>query len=225
MQGRHFRFAGSILAADLLNLEREVDDALRCGIDLIHFDVMDFHYVPNLTFGPDLLRAMRRRFPEAVFDVHLMMSDLSLATLQAFIEAGASWLCVHPESIIHLDRALTFIREQGVKAGVVLNPGSSPDCLTYLWERLDYVLVMGVNPGFGGQPFIPAALRKAAAVRAMAEAAGVQPVLEVDGGIDAQNVHECAQAGITCFVVGSHFFGQKDRAAALAGLRRALAQA
>ena len=224
MKGGHFRFAGSILAADLLNLEREVDDALRCGIDLIHFDVMDFHYVPNLTFGPDLLRAMRRRFPEAVFDVHLMMSDLCLTTLQAFIEAGASWLCVHPESIIHLDRALTFIREQGVKAGVVLNPGSSPDCLTYLWERLDYVLVMGVNPGFGGQPFIPSALRKAATVRAMAEAAGVHPVLEVDGGIDAHNVHECALAGVTCFVVGSHFFGQKDKAAALAGLRRALPQ-
>lgn len=219
---KRFKFAGSILSADILNLEHDIDEAINCGIDIIHFDAMDFHFVPNLSFGPNFLRAMHRRFPYVVFDVHLMMSDLSLQMVSAFIEAGASWISIHPESTVHVDQTLQFIAEHGVKPGIVLNPGTSTECLQYLWDKIDHVLVMSVNPGFGGQPFIRSSLQKIAKVREMALEAGVHPLIEVDGGIDSENVVECARAGASCFVVGSHFFGQSDKTKALEDLHRSL---
>ncbi len=216
------QFAGSILSADLLNLQADVADALKAGIDIIHFDVMDYHFVPNLTFGPGLLKQMRKAFPEAVLDVHLMVTPVSENIIRDYAAAGASWISFHPEACTHIDRTLGLIKDLGCRAGLVLNPGTAPQMLRYLWDKLDFVLVMTVNPGFGGQKLIPSALQKVSDVRRMAAEANVKPLIEVDGGVDPKTVGACAQAGANVFVVGSAFFGQQDRAQALAYLRQGL---
>ena len=217
-----YQFAGSILSADLLRLQADVQDALDAGIDVIHFDVMDFHFVPNLTFGPGLLAQMRKAFPQAIFDVHLMVDPVTEDIIRAYADAGASWISFHPEACVHVDRTLALIQSLGCKSGLVLNPGTAPQMLRYLWDKLDFVLVMTVNPGFGGQKLIPAALQKVSDVRRMADEANVKPAIEVDGGVDPVTVGACAKAGANVFVVGSAFFGKSDRKAALAALHEGL---
>lgn len=215
-------FAGSILSADMLNLGSDIQKALDAKVDIIHFDVMDYHFVQNLTFGPGLLKAIRDRFPEAILDVHLMVEPIDERILGAYAKAGASMISFHPEATPHTDRYLSFIREQGCKAGLALNPGTSPDMLKYLWDRLDFVLVMTVNPGFGGQKLIPACLQKVKDVKAMAQRAGVDIKIEVDGGVAADTVKDCADAGAEIFVVGSAFFAQNDYVEALNKLNQGL---
>ncbi len=217
-----YAFAGSILSADLLNLGHDVAAALDCGVEVIHFDVMDFHFVPNLTFGPDCLKAMRRRFPEAILDVHLMVTPVTEEIITAYAKAGASWISFHPEATAHIDRTLALIQSFGIKAGLVLNPGTPPQMLRYLWDHLDFVLAMTVNPGFGGQKLIDACLTKVADIKAMAREAGREIPIEVDGGVSTATVARCAKAGAEIFVVGSAFFGKEDKAKALADLRTAL---
>lgn len=219
---KRMMFAGSILSADLLSLGADVGDALDKGIDIIHFDVMDYHFVPNLTFGPMFLKALKAKYPEAVFDVHLMVNPVTQDIVDDYIKAGASMLSFHPESTPHCERLLTYIQSQGVKSGLVLNPGTPPQMLRYLWDKLDFVLVMTVNPGFGGQSLIPATLQKITDIRRMATEANVKPAIEVDGGVDPKTVGACAKAGANIFVVGSAFFGQKDRALALKNLKEGL---
>lgn len=219
---KRFRFAGSILSADLLNLEREVASAVEQGIDLIHFDVMDYHFVPNMTFGPGFLKAMRQKFPDVIFDVHLMVSPLTEQIVTDYAKAGASWISIHPESTPHVERFLTLIKDSGAKAGLVLNPSTTPNMLRYLWDKIDFVLIMTVNPGFGGQKLIPATLKKIADVKRLATEANVKPVIEVDGGISPETVAVAASYGASVFVVGNAFFGQKDRALALLNLHKAL---
>lgn len=219
---KRFKFAGSILSADLLNLEQDVKAALDAGIDIIHFDVMDFHFVPNLTFGPAFLKALHQKYPDAIFDVHLMVDDLTEQMVLEFINAGATWLSFHPEATYHVDKMLSFIKSHNVKAGIVLNPSTAPQFLRYLWDKLDFVLVMTVNPGFGGQKIIDACLQKVTDVRRMAAEANVKPTIMVDGGVDPKTVCRCAQAGANCFVVGSAFFGKADKVQALKDLEAGL---
>lgn len=219
---KRFMFAGSILSANLLKLGEDVGNALEAGIDIIHFDVMDYHFVPNLTFGPMFLKALKKQYPDAVFDVHLMVNPCTEDIVKAYADAGASMISFHPEACIHCERMLSYIKDLGVKAGLVLNPGTPPQLLRYLWDKLDFVLVMTVNPGFGGQKLIPATLQKIADIRRMAAEANVKPLIEVDGGVDANTVASCAKAGANIFVVGSAFFGKEDRIKALADLNQGL---
>ncbi|WP_234973806.1 ribulose-phosphate 3-epimerase [Succinivibrio dextrinosolvens] len=215
--------AGSILSADLLNLERDVKEALDVGVDVIHFDVMDYHFVPNMTFGPAFLKAMRKKFPDAVFDVHLMVTPVTENIVDDYAKAGASWISFHPEACVHTERMLTHIQEMGIKAGLALNPSTPPQMLRYLWDKLDFVLVMTVNPGFGGQSTIPATLTKVADIKAMAKAENKDILIEVDGGVKSTNIKEIASYGAEVFVVGSAFFGTPDKSAALSSLHSALA--
>ena len=222
MKSKNFLIAGSILSADLLNLEQDVKQALDEGVDVIHFDVMDYHFVPNMTFGPAFLKAMRQKFPKAIFDVHLMVSPCSENIVDDYAKAGANWISFHPEACVHTERMLTHIHELGLKAGVALNPSTPPQLLRYLWDKLDFVLVMTVNPGFGGQKTIPATLTKVADVKAMAKEANKDILVEVDGGVKDSNIKEIASFGADIFVVGSAFFGASDKKAALKSLHQAL---
>ena len=223
MADKRYLIAGSILSADLLRLGDDVQDALDAGSDVIHFDVMDFHFVPNLTFGPLFLKQLRKRFPDAVFDVHLMVDPVDDAIVDAYADAGASWISFHPEACPHAERMLAHIQSRGLKAGLALNPSTPPQMLSYLWDRLDFVLVMTVNPGYGGQKLIPACVRKVEDVRRMAVKETARKILiEVDGGVSAANIREIADAGARIFVVGSAFFGQKDRREAMRGFQKAL---
>ena len=215
-------FAGSILSADLLNLGDDIQTALDAKVDIIHFDVMDYHFVQNLTFGPAFLKAIRKRFPEAVLDVHLMVDPINERVLGDYADAGASMISFHPEATPHVDRYLSFIKERGIKAGLALNPSTPPTMLNYLWDRLDFVLVMTVNPGFGGQKLIPATLQKVADVKAMAQAAEAAIQIEVDGGVAPSTVKACADAGAEIFVVGSALFAQDNYVKALADLNAGL---
>ena len=223
MKEKNILIAGSILSADLLNLERDVKEALDVGVDVIHFDVMDYHFVPNMTFGPAFLKAMRKKFPDAVFDVHLMVTPVTENIVDDYAKAGASWISFHPEACVHTERMLTHIQEMGIKAGLALNPSTPPQMLRYLWDKLDFVLVMTVNPGFGGQSTIPATLTKVADIKAMAKAENKDILLEVDGGVKSTNIKEIASYGAEVFVVGSAFFGTPDKSAALSSLHSALA--
>jgi ribulose-phosphate 3-epimerase len=220
---KNFLIAGSILSADLLNLERDVKEALDVGVDVIHFDVMDYHFVPNMTFGPAFLKAMRKKFPEAVFDVHLMVTPVTENIVDDYAKAGASWISFHPEACVHTERMLTHIQEMGIKAGIALNPSTPPQMLRYLWDKLDFVLVMTVNPGFGGQSTIPATLTKVADIKAMAKSENRDILIEVDGGVKSSNIKEIASYGAEVFVVGSAFFGTTDKKEALSSLHSALA--
>jgi len=194
---------------------------LAAGADWIHVDVMDNHYVPNLTIGPLVVESLRRHAPQAFFDLHLMVEPVD-ALIPAFAAAGARLISFHPEASRHVDRTLGLIREHGCEAGLVLNPASSLDHLDYVMDRLDLILLMSVNPGFGGQGFIPSAIAKIAQVRERIANAGRDIRLQVDGGIKIDNIGAVAQAGADTFVAGSAVFGTADYAATIAAMRSAL---
>ena len=214
--------APSILSADFARLGEEVDAVLAAGADVVHFDVMDNHYVPNLTIGPMVCKALRNYGITAPIDVHLMVSPVD-DLIKQFADAGASYITFHPDASIHVDRSLSAIRAAGCKAGLVLNPHVNPDCLRYVMDKLDLVLLMSVNPGFGGQSFIPSTLDKCAEVRQLIDDSGFDIRLEVDGGVSAANIADIARAGADMFVAGSAIFNAPYYAAAIADMRLALA--
>ncbi len=214
--------APSILSADFARLGEEVEAVLAAGADVIHFDVMDNHYVPNLTIGPLVCEALRKRGIKAPIDVHLMVKPVD-ELARAFAGAGASWISFHPEATRHVDRTISLIRELGCRPGLVLNPATPLDCLDYTLPQLDLVLVMSVNPGFGGQAFIPGSLAKLRAVRERITALGRPVMLEVDGGIKVDNIRRVAEAGADVFVAGSAIFGSGDYTATIKRMRAELA--
>jgi ribulose-phosphate 3-epimerase len=201
-----FRIAPSILSANFANLGKDVDDVLASGADVVHFDVMDNHYVPNLTIGPLVCEALRKHGVTAPIDVHLMVKPVD-RIIPDFAKAGASYITFHPEASEHVDRTIGLIKESGCKAGLVFNPATPLDILEYTLDKLDIVLLMSVNPGFGGQKFIPHVLDKARKVREMIKASGKDISLEIDGGVGPGNILEVAKAGVDMFVAGSAVFG------------------
>jgi len=217
------RIAPSILSADFACLGDEVRDVIAAGADLIHFDVMDNHYVPNLTVGPLVCEALKP-ISTVPIDVHLMVKPVD-RIVPDFAKAGASIISFHPEASEHVDRTLALIRDQGCKAGLVFNPATPLGYLDHVMDKVDLVLVMSVNPGFGGQAFIPSALEKVREVRKRIDASGRDIWLEVDGGVKADNIGAIAKAGADTFVAGSAVFGARDRAEAVRKLRSALAMA
>jgi len=215
--------APSILSADFARLGEEVDKVLAAGADLVHFDVMDNHYVPNLTIGPLVCEALRRHGVKAPIDVHLMVMPVD-RIVPDFARAGATYITFHPEATGHVDRTIELIREHGCKAGLVLNPASPLNWLDHVLDKIDMVLLMSVNPGFGGQKFIPGVLSKLAEVRRRIDA-GDRPVrLEVDGGVKVDNIAEIARAGADTFVAGSAIFASSDYAATIGEMRREIAR-
>lgn len=219
---RDYRIAPSILSADFARLGAEVDAVLEAGADIVHFDVMDNHYVPNLTIGPMVCQALRRHGITAPIDVHLMVSPVD-RLIGDFAQAGASFITFHPDASTHVDRSLQTIRDAGCKAGLVFNPHVGLDALTYVMDKIDMVLLMSVNPGFAGQSFLPSTLGKLREARALIDASAADIRLEVDGGVSAANIAELAAAGADTFVAGSAIFGQSDYAAAIGAMRRELA--
>ena len=217
-----FLIAPSILSANFAKLGEEVDNVLAAGADVVHFDVMDNHYVPNLTIGPMVCKALRNYGIKAPIDVHLMVSPVD-NLIQDFAKAGASYITFHPEASNHIDRSLQLIRDLGCKAGLVLNPATPVHYLEHVMDKLDLILLMSVNPGFGGQQFIRSTLPKLATVRELIKASGRDILLEVDGGVGVGNIAEIARAGADMFVAGSAIFGSKDYAATVAAMRKELA--
>lgn len=203
--------APSILSADFARLGEEVDNVLAAGADWVHFDVMDNHYVPNLTIGPLVCEALRKHGVTAPIDVHLMVEPVD-ALIPMFAKAGATHISFHPEASRHVHRSVQLIRSLGCQPGLVLNPGTPVEALDYVLEELDYVLLMSVNPGFGGQAFIPSALDKLRRVRERIDRSGRAIRLEIDGGVKPDNIGEIAAAGADTFVAGSAIFGQSDYA-------------
>jgi len=220
--------APSILSADFARLGEEVRAVLAAGADIVHFDVMDNHYVPNLTIGPLVCEALRKAGIEAPIDVHLMVKPVD-RIVPDFAKAGATWITFHPEASEHVDRTVGLIREQGCRPGIVLNPATPVDWLDYVLDKIDMVLLMSVNPGFGGQSFIPSVLPKITRVREMIDRSGRDVRLEVDGGVKVDNIEAVAAAGADTFVAGSAIFGATDYAATISAMRdrigRARAQA
>jgi len=216
--------APSILSADFARLGEEVDNVLAAGADWVHFDVMDNHYVPNLTIGPLVCSALRRHGVTAPIDVHLMVSPVD-RIVGDFAEAGATLISFHPEASSHVHRTIQLIRSAGCQPGLVLNPATPVEVLDYVLDELDLVLLMSVNPGFGGQAFIPSALDKLRKVRERIDASGRAVRLEIDGGVKPDNIGAIAAAGADTFVAGSAIFGQPDYAGVIARMRREVAQA
>lgn len=219
---RNFIIAPSILSADFARLGEEVEQVLTAGADWIHFDVMDNHFVPNLSLGPMVCKALRNHGINAPIDVHLMANPVD-RLIGDFIEAGASMITFHPEASQHIDRSLQLIREGGCQAGLVLNPATSPDVLEYVMDKLDIILLMSVNPGFGGQKFIPSTLKKLCRVRKLIDDCGLDIRLQVDGGVTASNIHQIAAAGADTFVAGSAIFGAGSYADVISKMRAELA--
>jgi ribulose-phosphate 3-epimerase len=217
-----FRIAPSILSADFARLGDEVKAVIGAGADWIHFDVMDNHYVPNLTFGPMVCQALRKHSTVPI-DVHLMVQPVD-ALAQAFCKAGADIVTFHPDASAHVDRTLQLIKAEGKQAGLVFNPATPLDVLEWVIDKVDVVLLMSVNPGFGGQSFIDSALRKCEAARRLIEQSGRDIRLEVDGGIKVDNIRRVADAGADTFVAGSAIFGQPDYKAVIDAMRRELAR-
>lgn len=216
--------APSILSADFARLGEEVDNVLKAGADWVHFDVMDNHYVPNLTIGPLVCSALRKHGVTAPIDVHLMVKPVD-RIVPDFAEAGATLISFHPEASNHVHRTIQLIKSHGCKAGLVLNPATPVDALDWVLEDLDMVLLMSVNPGFGGQAFIPSALDKLRAVRKKIDATGKAIRLEIDGGVKADNIGEIAAAGADTFVAGSAIFNAPDYRRVIADMRDAVAAA
>lgn len=214
-----FLIAPSILSADLANLAFEVKAVIDAGADMIHFDVMDNHYVPNLTFGPSICQSLRRHFPKVILDVHLMTEPVD-ALIQQFAEAGANRLSIHPDATIHLDRSLSLIKDAGCQAGIALNPSTSIETLTWIAHKLDFILVMTVNPGFGGQQLIPTVLDKIVLLKQRYP----QIPICIDGGVDEKNIYQLGQLGASQFVAGSAIFKSSDYFATIERMRCELAK-
>lgn len=217
-----FVIAPSILSADFARLGEDVDRVLAAGADTVHFDVMDNHYVPNLTIGPMVCTALRKYGITAPIDVHLMVKPVD-RIIGDFIEAGASYITFHPEASEHVDRSLQLIKQGGCKAGLVFNPATPLDVLKYVLDKVDMVLLMSVNPGFGGQSFIPGTLDKLREARELIDASGLPIRLQVDGGVNVKNIKEIAQAGADTFVAGSAIFNAPDYAQVISAMRSELA--
>ncbi|MCB1761553.1 MAG: ribulose-phosphate 3-epimerase [Gammaproteobacteria bacterium] len=206
-----YLIAPSILSADFARLGEEVDKVLAAGADIVHFDVMDNHYVPNLTIGPLVCEALRKHGVTAPVDVHMMVKPVD-RIIPDFAKAGATYITFHPEASEHIDRSLQLIREQGCKSGLVFNPATPLSYLDYVLDKIDMILIMSVNPGFGGQSFIPSALDKLRACRRIIDQSGLDIRLEIDGGVKADNIAEIAAAGADTFVAGSGIFGKANDA-------------
>lgn len=220
---RDFKIAPSILSADFARLGEEADAVLAAGADFIHFDVMDGHYVPNLTIGSMVCRALREYGVMVPIDVHLMVENVDDLIVQ-FADAGATFITFHPEASRHVDRSLQLIKSKGCKAGLVLNPASSLEHIKYVMDKLDMLLLMSVNPGFGGQQFIPQTFQKLREARALIDASGLNIRLEVDGGVGVGNIREAAEAGADTFVSGSAIFNAPDYAVVIQAMRAELAK-
>lgn len=220
---KDYLIAPSILSANFARLGEEVDNVLAAGADVVHFDVMDNHYVPNLTIGPMVCKALRDHGVTAPIDVHLMVKPVD-RMINDFAEAGASIITFHPEASEHIDRSLQLIKSFGCKAGLVFNPATPLHYLDYVMDKLDQILLMSVNPGFGGQSFIPSTLTKLAEVRQRIDASGLNIRLEVDGGVKVDNIREIAQAGADMFVAGSAIFGKPSYQEVINAMRAELAK-
>lgn len=220
---KDYLIAPSILSANFARLGEEVDNVLAAGADVVHFDVMDNHYVPNLTIGPMVCKALRDHGVTAPIDVHLMVKPVD-RMINDFAEAGASIITFHPEASEHIDRSLQLIKSFGCKAGLVFNPATPLHYLDYVMDKLDQILLMSVNPGFGGQSFIPSTLTKLTEVRQRIDASGLDIRLEVDGGVKVDNIREIAQAGADMFVAGSAIFGKPNYQEVINAMRAELAK-
>ncbi len=218
-----FLIAPSILSADFARLGEEVDAVLNAGADVVHFDVMDNHYVPNLTIGPMVCKALRNYGVTAPIDVHLMVDPVD-QLIGDFADAGADWITFHPEASRHVDRSLQLIRDAGCKSGLVLNPAVGLEQVKYVLDKVDMILLMSVNPGFGGQKFIPSTLDKLREARALIDSSGFDIRLEIDGGVTVNNIREIAEAGADTFVAGSAIYGAEDYRQAIDAMRSELAK-
>jgi len=217
-----FIIAPSILSADMARLGQETEAVLKAGADFIHVDVMDNHYVPNLTFGPVVVEALRKYGIKAPIDVHLMIKPVD-RIIPDFAGAGATYITFHPEASEHVDRTLQLIHDQGCKAGLVFNPATPLSCLDHVLDKIDMILLMSVNPGFGGQSFIPSSLEKLRVARSIISRSGRKIRLEIDGGVKADNIRSIAEAGADTFVAGSAIFGSRNYRATIRKLRDELA--